>query len=57
MRSKNYQCEGYKDLWDRHQDDIEELLWQEDNRRRRERDNALCGYYEPEGEEDDADNY
>lgn len=42
---------------DKFEDDVAELLWQQDNRRRRERDNALCGYYEPEGEEDDADNY
>jgi hypothetical protein len=38
----------------RHQDDIDELRWQEHERRRLESDNAACGY-EPEGKANDSD--
>ena len=33
------------------EEDIYEMLWQQDERNRRRRDNELCGYCEEEGED------
>lgn len=44
MNQFNEQC---------HADDLDELRWQDAERRRMERSNQSCGYVPQEGEDDD----